>query len=64
MPKGDHRKYYFGIRDALLIKGPNPVTPSQAIVVMAVLETAIESSAGGRAVALPITDQERADWRA
>ena len=49
-PKGDHRQYYFGIRDALLNQGPNPVTPLQAIAVMAVLETAIESSAKGQAL--------------
>ena len=63
VPKGDHRQYYFGIRDALLNKAPNPVTPLQAIVVMAVLETAIESSAKGQVLPLPLTDQERADWR-
>jgi predicted dehydrogenase len=64
VPKGDHRQYYFGIRDALLNQAPNPVTPLQAIVVMAVLETAIESSAKGQVLSLPLTHQERADWRA
>ena len=64
VPKGDHRQYYFGIRDALLNQGPNPVTPLQAIAVMAVLETVIESSAKGQALSLPLTNQERADWRA
>ena len=63
VPKGDHRQYYFGIRDALLNQAPNPVTPGQAIAVMAVLETAIESSAKGQVLPLPLTDQERADWR-
>ena len=64
LPKGDHRQYYFGIRDALLNQAPNPVTPGQAIAVMAVLETAIESSAKGQVLPLPLTDQEHADWRA
>jgi predicted dehydrogenase len=63
VPRGDHRQYYFGIRDALLNQAPNPVTPGQAIAVMAVLETAIESSAKGQVLSLSLTDQERADWR-
>ena len=62
VPKGDHRQYYFGIRDALRNQAPNPVTPGQAIVVMAVLETAIESSAKGQVLSLPLTDQERTAW--
>lgn len=59
LPKGDQRQYYFGIRDALLNEAPNPVTPAQAIVVMAVLETAIQSSEQGKALSLPLTDEER-----
>jgi predicted dehydrogenase len=39
-PAGDHRCYYIALRDAVLGKGPNPVTPDQAIAVMAVLEAA------------------------
>lgn len=39
-PAGDHRRYYIALRDAVLGKGPNPVTPSQAVAVMAVLESA------------------------
>ena len=39
-PAGDHRRYYIALRDAVLGQGPNPVTPIQAIAVMAVLETA------------------------
>jgi len=62
VPKGDQRQYYFGIRDAILNHAPNPVTPAQAIVVMAVLETAIESSAKGHVLSLPLTDQERTTW--
>ena len=59
LPKGDQRQYYFSIRDALLNEAPNPVTPAQAIVVMAVLETAIQSSEQGKALSLPLTDEER-----
>jgi predicted dehydrogenase len=61
LPKGDQRKYYFGIRHAILSGAPNPVTPAQAIAVMAVLETAIQSSESGQVLSLPLTHQERAD---
>jgi predicted dehydrogenase len=59
-PKGDQRQYYFGIRNAILNKAPNPVTPAQAVAVMAILETAIQSSATGQVLSLPLTDLERA----
>jgi predicted dehydrogenase len=61
LPKGDQRQYYFGIRDAILSGAPNPVTPAQAIAVMAVLGTAIQSSESGQVLSLPLTHQERAD---
>jgi predicted dehydrogenase len=60
LPKGDQRQYYFGIRNALLNQAPNPVTPAQAIAVMAVLETAIQSSEQGKALSLPLSGEERA----
>ena len=53
---------YFGIRDAIRNHGPNPVSPAQALAVMAVLETAIESSNSGRALPLPLTEAEQARW--
>ena len=38
--------------------GSNPVPPEQVLPVMAVLETAVRSSAEGRALPLPLTDSE------
>jgi predicted dehydrogenase len=61
VPNGDQRRYYQGIRDALLGRAPNPVPPPQAVAVMAVLEAAVESSAKGKAVALPLTSEEVAE---
>lgn len=61
-PAGDHRRYYIALRDAILGQGPNPVTPIQAIAVMAVLETAAIPAAHRRD--LPLTDAERAEWAA
>lgn len=59
-PAGDQRRYYMAVRDALLGHGENPVTPAQAIAVMAVLEAAVESSASARAVVPALSDSERA----
>jgi len=59
-PAGDHRRYYIALREAILGHGPNPVTPIQAIAVMAVLETAALVSSDRHA--LPLTDRERTQW--
>lgn len=59
---GDQRRYYGAIRDALDGRGENPVTPLQAVAVMAVLETAVQSAREGRALPLPLTADERAAW--
>lgn len=60
VPAGDQRRYYAGIRDALHGGQANPVTPAQAVAVMAVLEAAGESARRGSAMPLPLTDAERA----
>ena len=62
VPKGDHRQYYFRIRDAIRQQADNPVPPAQAVAVMAALETVIESSARGQVLPLPLTDSEHAAW--
>jgi len=46
--KGDYRQYYVGVRDAILGRAPNPVSPADARRVMAVLECAIRSAEQGR----------------
>ena len=56
-PRGDQSQYYAGVRDALLGYGSNPVTPTQAIAVMAVLEAAFRSAREGRAV-VPDIDRD------
>lgn len=62
VPNGDQSQYYHGIRRALLDGEPNPVTPAQAIALMAVLETAVQSAATGQTLPLPLTDQERTTY--
>lgn len=59
---GDQRAYYAAIRDALDGRGANPVTPLQAVAVMAVLETAIEAARSGHVLPLPLTADERRAW--
>jgi len=62
VPAGDQRQYYVALRDAVWGRGANPVTPKQAITVMAVLEAAIASSASGRAIAPAWSEDERRAW--
>ncbi|MEI2454926.1 MULTISPECIES: oxidoreductase [Lysobacter] len=63
-PAGDQGRYYAGIRDAVLGRGANPVTPAQALAVMAVLETAEAAAAHGHGLSLPLSDAERAAFAA
>ena len=50
---GDYIGYYAAMRDAILHGGPAPVTPAQALQVMAMLEWGLESSTTHREVACP-----------
>lgn len=61
-PRGDQSRYYAAFRDAVLGQGDNPVTPQQAITVMAVIEAAIASAAEGHAVELALSVSERDAW--
>jgi predicted dehydrogenase len=49
---GEYRRYYEAIHAAIADGAANPVTPAEAIGVMAVIETAVASSAAGAALAL------------
>lgn len=62
-PSGDQRRYYEGVRDAILHDTDAPVTPSQALATMAVLEAALRSARDDATVDLPLTETERAGWR-
>ena len=61
-PAGNYLAYYLAIRDALHGEGPSPVTPAQAVTVMAILEAGLQSSDEGRVVRPEYTDAERAAW--
>ncbi len=63
-PHGDQSRYYAAFRDAVRGQGVNPVTPQQAITVMAVIEAAMASAANGQAVELALSEEERAAWAA
>lgn len=63
-PRGDQSRYYAAFRDAVLGRAANPVTPAQAITVMAVIEAAMASAAQGKAVTLDLYEEERAAWQA
>jgi predicted dehydrogenase len=51
-PPGNYLLYYEALRDAILAEGPNPVTPSQATLVMEIIEAGIRSSHEERVVEL------------
>ena len=47
---GDYPAYYAALRDAVLGRGPNPVTPQEALDVMRVLEAGKRSTAERREI--------------
>jgi predicted dehydrogenase len=59
VPFGDYPEFYRRVRDAIDGAGGNPVPPEQAVAVAAVVETAVRSSAEGRALTVPLTESER-----
>ncbi len=50
---GAYEHYYAAVRDAILGRGPNPVTADDAILVMALIEAAFASSEAGRRLTFP-----------
>jgi predicted dehydrogenase len=62
-PKGDQRKYYVDIRDAIQNQQPPIITARDAVAVMAILETSFRAGAEGRVLPLPLTQEEVAEWR-
>lgn len=58
-PSGDQTQYYREIYKALTGAAANPVTPIQAIAVMAVIEAAIRSDQSGERIAPDVTDSEK-----
>jgi predicted dehydrogenase len=61
---GDYRRYYGAVVEAIRGEAPNPVTPAEAVAVMAALETGERSAAEGRFLSLPLTDAEVAAFYA
>jgi predicted dehydrogenase len=60
--RGDQRGYYVALREALLGRARNPVTPEQGATVMGIIEAALRSDAEGRRVVPDLTEDERAAW--
>jgi predicted dehydrogenase len=59
-PAANQADYYYGIREALWGRQPNPVSPEQACAVMSILETSFQSGTVGQTLPLQLTDTERA----
>lgn len=51
---GDYRQYYLALRDAIRGIGPNPVSPSEALAVMTVLELGRQSDEARRELPLDL----------
>jgi predicted dehydrogenase len=60
--RGDQRGYYVALRDALLGRAPNPVSPEQGASVMAIIESALRSDKEGRRLVPELAKEERAAW--
>ena len=60
--RGDQRRYYVALREALLGRAPNPVPPEQGATVMAIIEAAFNSYERGARVVPELTKEERAAW--
>jgi predicted dehydrogenase len=58
-PAANQADYYFGIREALWGRQPNPVPPEQASAVMSMLETSFQSGVKGQVLPLQLTGKER-----
>jgi predicted dehydrogenase len=56
--RGDYRQFYVELAAAVRGAASNPVPLDQALAVVAVVETAIRSSAERRALTVPLTDEE------
>ncbi|WP_338864417.1 oxidoreductase [Myxococcus stipitatus] len=63
-PRGDYRRYYAGVRDAVWGLAHNPVTPAQAVAVSAVLEAALQSARLGCAREPDLTPEEHRAFQA
>jgi predicted dehydrogenase len=55
---GDYRRYYEAVRDAILGSGPNPVTPAEAVALMAVIAAGETSAALGHSAPVALTEAE------
>jgi predicted dehydrogenase len=60
--RGDQRRYYIALREAVHGRASNPVSPHQGATVMAIIEAALRSEAEGCRVAPDLTATERMAW--
>ncbi|HJP84467.1 MAG TPA: oxidoreductase [Gemmatimonadaceae bacterium] len=60
--RGDQRRYYVALREALLGRAPNPVSPEQGATVMAIIEAGFKSFGRGERVVPDVSKEERAAW--
>ena len=61
-PSGKQQQFYIEMRDAILNKGPVPVSAQDAVAGMAILETSFASGARGLVLSIPLSPSERERW--
>jgi predicted dehydrogenase len=61
-PKGDQRKYYVEVRNAIQNQQPATISAKDAVAVMAVLETSFRSGKEERTLPFPLDQAEIAEW--
>jgi predicted dehydrogenase len=62
VPAGDYRQFYLRLAQAVSGTAASPVTPAEALAVMATIEAGIQAAGTGCACPLSLTDVERADF--
>ena len=60
--RGDQRRYYVALREALHRRAPNRVPPEQGATVMAIIEAGFRSEREGCRAVPDLTEAERTAW--
>ncbi|MCP3138339.1 oxidoreductase [Pyxidicoccus xibeiensis] len=63
-PRGDYLRYYSALREGLSGSGASPVTATQALAVVSVMEAAVLAAQSGREQPPDLTPEERSEFTA
>jgi hypothetical protein len=63
-PRGDYLHYYSALQEELTGSGSSPVTATQALAVVSVMEAAVRAAESGREQTPDLTEDERVEFTA